>query len=122
LIIAIAALCAILFIPFLPQGDPMMGRGFQGKVAIDETGRLEQVTECSDTTGPAGNGTPPVAATYLETLSCPRTGLLCMTGLFFQYVGIIIEHTMYFIMYYFLIFFFHGIALPMQMSYLFWVN
>lgn len=88
LIIATAALSAIIFVPFLPQGDPMMGRGFQGKVAIDETGQLEKLAESDDdakiqtTTDDA----PPIAATYLETLSCPRTGLLCITGLFFQYV------------------------------------
>jgi MFS family permease len=87
-IIATAALCAILFIPLLPQGDPMMGRGFQGKVAIDEAGQLEKLTVEDDTTMPATNDSPPVAATYFETLSCPRTGLLCITGLFFQYVGI----------------------------------
>ena len=89
LIIAAAALCAILFIPFLPQGDPMMGRGFQGKVAIDEAGQLEKLTDSDDTKVHAHDDPPPVAATYLETLSCPRTGLLCMTGLFFQYVGLI---------------------------------
>ena len=89
LIIAAAALCAILFIPFLPQGDPMMGRGFQGKVAIDEAGQLEKLTDSDDTKVHAHDDPPPVAATYLETLSCPRTGLLCMTGLFFQYVGFI---------------------------------
>ena len=86
LIIAIAALSAIVFIPFLPQGDPMMGRGFPGKVAIDESGQLENMTESDDVKvqKQVTKDSPRIAATYLETLSCPRTGLLCMTGLFFQ--------------------------------------
>ncbi len=99
LIIAAAALSGMSFIPFLPQGDPMMGRGFQGKVAIDETGHLEKLTDIDDEKISSTDDSPPIAATYLETLSCPRTGLLCVTGLFFQYVGIlqnfaiIVHHT-----------------------------
>jgi MFS family permease len=35
-VISASALVAIIFVQSLPQGDPLMGRGFQGKVAVDQ--------------------------------------------------------------------------------------
>lgn len=43
LVIAFSALVAVVFVRFIPQGDPLMGRGFRGAVALDEKGHLEEV-------------------------------------------------------------------------------
>jgi MFS family permease len=103
-IIAIAALCAIVFVPFVPQGDPFMGRGFHSQKnniinnESDETGNRETLTTTNNTNNDdlkvttqqrmdEKSSSLPIAATYYETMSCPRTILLCLTGLFFQYVS-----------------------------------
>lgn len=38
LVIGASALVAVLFVQYLPEGDPLMGRGFQGQVAMDANG------------------------------------------------------------------------------------
>ena len=89
LVIGSAALFALAFIPHLPQGDPLMGRGFQGKVAMDEQGHLERL-ESDETTvavNNAGKQEPPKAANYLETFVNKRTSLLCLTGFFFHFAN-----------------------------------
>ena len=66
-----------------------MGRGFQGKVAMDEEGHLERL-ESDETTvvaNNAGKQEPPKAATYLETFLNRRTCLLCVTGFFFHFAN-----------------------------------
>jgi MFS family permease len=83
LVIGVAALSACVFIPHLPQGDPLMGRGFQGTVAMDETGNLERL-ESDETTVAAKNTTKPQAASYWDVFSDPKTCILCATGFFFQ--------------------------------------
>lgn len=86
LVIGAAALLAVVFVPFLPQGDPLMGRGFQGKFALDEHGQIEQL-ESDETTVQVdnhGKKVPPEAATYFETFSSPQIALVCLTGFFFQ--------------------------------------
>lgn len=47
LVISASALMAAVFLHCLPQGDPLMGRGFVGKVAMDEQGELEKLERMS---------------------------------------------------------------------------
>jgi MFS family permease len=95
LVIGASALVAIAFIQYLPQGDPLMGRGFHGKVTIDnEYGHLEQlqgggnvqVDEISKLTKaqPSEEDEPPTAASYMDVFLDRKTCILCLTGFFFQ--------------------------------------
>ena len=97
LVIAMSALIAILFVQYLPQGDPLMGRGFQGKTALDEDGHVERLENGSgEDEDPSEDFEPvpgkmksshqetPQAAEYWEVFSDPRSYLLCLTGFFFQ--------------------------------------
>jgi MFS family permease len=87
LVIGASALVAILFVQYLPQGDPLMGRGFQGKVAMDEDGHLEQLGEENDTENRLEKvAEHPTASSYWEVFFDLKTGILCVTGFFFQYV------------------------------------
>jgi MFS family permease len=90
LVVGAAALLASFFVPYMSQGDPLMGRGFHGKeVEMDEDGyRLE-----SDVSSTVGDEDivceiPPEAASYLDTFTDTQISLLCFTGFFYQYVGI----------------------------------
>jgi len=91
LVIGASALLAIFFVQFLPQGDPLMGRGFAGKVAMDEEGHVEQLLETSsgdesvavDTNNHTDSETPE-AASYLQVFVEVKTVILCVTGFFFQ--------------------------------------
>jgi MFS family permease len=88
LVIGASAVLAIGFIPYLPQGDVLMGRGFQGKVAMDELGQLERL-DSDETTVAHDNHVkdlPPTPASYWQVFFDFKTGLLCLTGFFFQYV------------------------------------
>jgi len=98
LVIGASALVAIVFVQSLPQGDPLMGRGFAGKVAMDEDGRLEQLEKAEETnrvdettqliaSSASDDETLPVAASYLEVFLDFKTCILCCTGFFFQYVS-----------------------------------
>ena len=96
LVIGAAALLAVFFVQYLPQGDPLMGRGFQGKVAMDEHGHLERL-ESDESTVAVENATdlttttePPKAASYWEVFSDYKTCILCFTGFFFQYVLVLV--------------------------------
>jgi hypothetical protein len=89
LVISFAALLAIFFVQYLPQGDPLMGRGFMGKVAMDEHGHIERL-ESDESTVAVDNHAreedkgPPEASSYMEVFSDIPTGILCLTGFFFQ--------------------------------------
>lgn len=67
-----------------------MGRGFMGKVAMDEHGHLERLENDETKAGvedqEKGGGEPPKAASYWDVISDPKTFILCLTGFFFQYV------------------------------------
>lgn len=86
LVIGCSALAACVFIPHLPEGDPMMGRGFQGKTAINEYGHIERL-DSDESTVAIGNQSKPEAASYADVLSDTKTCILCVTGFFFQYVS-----------------------------------
>ncbi|GKY91176.1 hypothetical protein MPSEU_000090300 [Mayamaea pseudoterrestris] len=89
LVIGVAALGALVVIPFLPQGDPLMGRGFQGKVAMDEYGQLERLESDESTVAIQNHSKdkPPQALPYWEVFSDPRTAILCSTGFFFHFAN-----------------------------------
>ena len=95
LVIGASALLAVLFVQYLPQGDPLMGRGFQGKVAMNEHGHLERLEKNDDDefivavendvdSSSSSDHPHPKAASYWEVISDFKTCLLCMTGFFFQ--------------------------------------
>jgi len=77
LVIAFSALAAISFMPFLPQGDPLMGRGFHKKDERKEN-LFENQLEVEDSKQHAE------ATGYLIVMSEPKTLILCLTGFFFQ--------------------------------------
>ena len=91
LVISLAALGAIFFVQYLPEGDPLMGRGFHGERALDEYGHVEMLTENSEDylETPeipiiASQKDPPTAAKYWDVISDERSFILCTTGFFFQ--------------------------------------
>ena len=85
LVIGVSALLACFLCPYLPQGDVLMGRGFAGKIAMDEYGHLERL-ESDETTVAAENRTEeaPEAASYWEVFGDFRSVIVCCTGFFFQ--------------------------------------
>jgi hypothetical protein len=92
LVIGASALSAVVFVQFLPEGDRLMGRGFQGKQALDEFGHVEQlqdqesdkIAEEGHQKSDATTNETPEASTYWEVISDKRCFLLCLTGFFFQ--------------------------------------
>jgi MFS family permease len=88
LVIGASALVAVIFVQYLPQGDQLMGRGFLGKVAMDENGEIEQL-ESDESTVAVENQSkdqfPPQASAYLDVFLDSKTCILCFTGFFFQY-------------------------------------
>ena len=105
LVIGASALVAIFFVPYLPQGNPLWGRGLDSSTTpslefsdVDtEVGssRSEDSDEDSfpvETTPLAPRSptreNPPQVASYWEVLSEFRTCILCITGFFFQYVNL----------------------------------
>ena len=74
-VIAFSAVAAVSFVPFLPEGDPLMGRGFHGKKESD-------ITSDKDEGHSAQRDIQ--AASYLSVMSETKTLILCLTGFFFQ--------------------------------------
>lgn len=109
LVISAAALGAVLFVQYLPEGDRQMGRGFKGRVAMDEYGHMEKLiddntihhnqhhaaaVQTNDDVEQSNIGTvddessvPPTASTYWEVISNRRSFVLCLTGLFFHFAN-----------------------------------
>eukprot|EP00980_Cylindrotheca_fusiformis_P001880 scaffold429_cov114-Cylindrotheca_fusiformis.AAC.7 len=103
LVIGLSSLVAIVFVRFVPQGDPLMGRGFQGEIAMNETGKLVRVpsTMMDLPTTPASDNkglfkgddeklTPtdvPEASSYMTVFSDRRTLVLCLTGWSFHFAN-----------------------------------
>jgi MFS family permease len=75
LVIGFSALVAIIFLKFLPEGDPLMGRGFHGKTVTKEDGTIVSGHETED---------QQQAASYREVFTDRKTFILCITGFFFQ--------------------------------------
>ena len=91
LVIGFSAIIAILFIPFLPEGDPQMGRGFSGKPLVDPDGHQIEETNENEPTKDAIGGTKireeRKATDYLVVFSHRETLILCMTGFFFHFAN-----------------------------------
>ena len=114
LVIGFSALIAVIFVRFCPEGDPLMGRGFKGAVALDEQGHLEKVSSYDeqhggDDTSPEGglstsvagaldesneelilqkeSSAMPEAASYWSVFMDPKTCVLCLTGFFFHFAN-----------------------------------
>ena len=82
LVLAGGAIGTCAFIPMLPQGDPLMGRGFRGKTAMDECGEIERIgSVVSDT---SSNRRAPIAAAYWDVFTDVKTCIFCVSGFFFQ--------------------------------------
>lgn len=89
LVISAAALGAVAFVQYLPEGDPLMGRGFEGKQALDEYGHVENLRIDNNTKDPENSettpdATAPIASPYFEIISDTRSLIVCATGFFFQ--------------------------------------
>jgi len=95
LVIGAVALVDFIFVQYLPEGDPQMGRGFHGKVAMDEFGRVESLDEEDHKKQMTGDleqnnrfiSVPPIAATYWEEITNRRSSVLCLTGFFFHFAN-----------------------------------
>lgn len=94
LVISAAALGAIFFVQFLPRGDQQMGRGFHGKLAMDEFGHVEKLEddefdqkEVDIEKSSDESSIPPTASTYWEVISNQRSFVLCLTGFFFHFAN-----------------------------------
>jgi MFS family permease len=79
-VVGISALCAVIFIKFLPEGDQLMGRGFHSSKQEKPGGNLSD----DQSTATATKSEAPEAASYISVMSEPKTLILCMTGFFFQ--------------------------------------
>lgn len=95
-VIGASAVVAIFLVPFLPQGDPAMGRGFVGKQALDEQGRSEQLLETDEADQEQGESSalvapddvkPAEAVPYAEILADAKVLVLCFTGFFFHFAN-----------------------------------
>lgn len=91
LIIGASALLALIFVPHLPVGDRLLGRGFERKPVLNENGDIVIVEDPAVDDKKEEEETPQ-ADTYLETFMNPKTRLLCLTGFFFQYVLTVYAH------------------------------
>lgn len=70
-VVGISALCAVIGVKLLPEGDPLLGRGFHGSAPVKNSDEKEEKET-------------PQAASYLEVMSERKTLILCLTGFFFQ--------------------------------------
>lgn len=87
LVLCFSALASFFFIQFLPEGDHEMGRGFAGKVALDEDNHLEKTMEqeeWQEVKKERGSDGTNEAAKYWDVISDTRTVLLSLSGFFFQ--------------------------------------
>ena len=108
LVIGASALVAIVFVPSLPQGDPLLGRGFRRTSTVETTSSSDDTTVSCESTPlmtPASSQDPldepesaavlqesppvvePQATSYAQVFLDYKTCLLCCTGFFFQYVA-----------------------------------
>lgn len=80
LVIGAAALVAVIFIKYLPQGDRMMGRGFHGTGSTFESAS-PKIDEKE------GFQKEEKAASYWSVFSDKKTCVLCFTGFFFHFAN-----------------------------------
>ena len=80
-VIAISAVAAVSFVPFLPQGNPLMGRGLQTNEEKEDNAEKEFVHVQGNN---GGDDDDVRAASYLSVFTETKTLVLCLTGFFFQ--------------------------------------
>ena len=98
LVIGGSALVAIIFVPYLPQGNPLWGRGLDtssptdsdteaGNSHSEDSGDYEIPMETTPLapSNSTRDDTPQVAS-YWQVLTEYKTLILCVTGFFYQYV------------------------------------
>ena len=111
LIIGASALIAIGFVQSLPQGDPLLGRGFRSAEETDTVTKIESLSDSDDESSrmqkPPTENSPlivssiveavlpdaPQAAAYMDVFLDRNTCILCCTGFFFQYVSCRVANT-----------------------------
>jgi MFS family permease len=89
LVVGASALLACFFIQYLPQGDPLMGRGFVGKVAMDEHGLIQPLKSDEESNVKVAltkktDDETPQAVSYWEIFGDSKSVILCLTGFLFQ--------------------------------------
>jgi MFS family permease len=77
------------FIQYLPQGDPLMGRGFVGKVAMDDQGFIQTLKSDEESNVKVAltkktDDETPQAVSYWEIFGDSKSLILCLTGFLFQ--------------------------------------
>eukprot|EP00535_Pseudo-nitzschia_heimii_P000291 CAMPEP_0197185490 /NCGR_PEP_ID=MMETSP1423-20130617/12042_1 /TAXON_ID=476441 /ORGANISM="Pseudo-nitzschia heimii, Strain UNC1101" /LENGTH=461 /DNA_ID=CAMNT_0042636571 /DNA_START=135 /DNA_END=1520 /DNA_ORIENTATION=+ len=104
LVIGASALVAIVFVPYLPQGNPLLGRGLDTSItpslhdSDSDTIIGSSISEDSDeytipteatplATPPSAGEDNPEVASYWEVLSEYKTCILCATGFFFHFAN-----------------------------------
>ena len=103
LVIGGSALIAILFIQSLPQGDPLMGRGFKGKSSLNEEGKpyddvslvksdsseTDETSKLNPTESSDSNeeASIPEATSYMEVFFDIKTCILGLAGFFFHFAN-----------------------------------
>lgn len=80
LVIGAAALVAVIFIKYLPQGDRRMGRGFHSA-----NSNLDSNSPNAD--GKEVAHSEEKASSYWEVFSDKKTFVLCLTGFFFHFAN-----------------------------------
>eukprot|EP00594_Rhizosolenia_setigera_P002511 CAMPEP_0178946760 /NCGR_PEP_ID=MMETSP0789-20121207/4464_1 /TAXON_ID=3005 /ORGANISM="Rhizosolenia setigera, Strain CCMP 1694" /LENGTH=390 /DNA_ID=CAMNT_0020626787 /DNA_START=271 /DNA_END=1443 /DNA_ORIENTATION=+ len=101
-VIGFSAFCAIMWIPFLPEGNPLLGRGFHtGDDNLEEQSSMDGYLLKRVSTGPVTSGPGRIipyprpkkekedhnAAGYMTVLMEPKTLTLCLTGFFFHFAN-----------------------------------
>jgi len=98
-VISFSGLLALFFIQCLPEGDPLMGRGFASSnksLQDDDEDSNDHVLEADElkhniilyTKSKDGIDTNnPIAFSYIEVMSEPKTLILCLTGFFFHFAN-----------------------------------
>lgn len=81
LVIGASALVAIIFVQYLPQGNPAMGRGFRGLCDDSDT---KSVDPSKNSGGIHPAPIQEEAASYWTVFSNRETCILSLTGFFFQ--------------------------------------
>eukprot|EP00751_Fragilariopsis_kerguelensis_P026339 CAMPEP_0170857112 /NCGR_PEP_ID=MMETSP0734-20130129/15059_1 /TAXON_ID=186038 /ORGANISM="Fragilariopsis kerguelensis, Strain L26-C5" /LENGTH=480 /DNA_ID=CAMNT_0011229209 /DNA_START=104 /DNA_END=1546 /DNA_ORIENTATION=- len=106
LVIGASALVAIAFVPYLPQGDPNLGRGLDTSAApalrqsdsdteigssisddSDDITVPNESTPLARPTTPRDSADTPEVASYWDVVSDYKTYILCTTGFFFHFAN-----------------------------------
>jgi len=104
LVIGASALVAIIFVPYLPQGNPLLGRGLDPSITPSLQYSDSDTEIGSSTSEDSEEGVipseatplvspdsltevPPEVASYWQVLSDYKTCTLCITGFFFHFAN-----------------------------------